>query len=65
MDYLRGKYENALNELLTQAFSYVSKNSVDWFRNLFGMDFVQYVVDRIDPQKGIYSEWIIKNILKQ
>jgi len=65
MDYLRGKYENALNELLTQAFSYVSKNSVDWFRNLFGMDFVQYVVDRIDPQKGIYSEWIIKNILKE
>lgn len=65
MDYLRSKYGSALNELLTKYIINVPTNAVDMFRNMFGMDFVQYIVDRIDPQKGVYSEWIIKNLLKE
>jgi hypothetical protein len=69
MDYLRNKYAKALIELLTKYIDIknlpTEADVADWFYNTFGVDFVQYVVDRMDPQKGVYSEWIIKNLLKE
>jgi len=65
IEYLRSKYGNALNELLTKYLVDLPTNAEDWFSNMYRMDFPQYVVNRIDPQSGVYSEWIIKNLLKE
>lgn len=65
IEYLRSKYGNALNELLNKYLVNLPTNAEDWFLNMYRMDFPQYVVNRIDPQSGVYSEWIIKNLLKE
>lgn len=65
IEYLRSKYGNALNDLLNKYLVNLPTNAEDWFLNMYRMDFPQYVVNRIDPQSGVYSEWIIKNLLKE
>ena len=65
IEYLRSKYGNALNDLLTKYLVDLPTKAEDWFSNMYRMDFPQYVVNRIDPQGGVYSEWIIKNLLKE
>lgn len=65
IEYLRSKYGSALNDLLTKYLVDLPTKAEDWFSNMYRMDFTQFVVNRIDPQSGVYSEWIIKNLLKQ
>jgi len=65
IEYLRSKYGNALNDLLTKYLVDLPTKAEDWFSNMYRMDFPQFVVNRIDPQGGVYSEWIIKNLLKE
>lgn len=68
IEYIRKKYGPALESLLdnyTDYKSFLKKPSSDGFKVMFGMDFPEYIVKIIDPYEGIYSDWIVRNLLKE
>lgn len=66
IEFIRNKYGAALDSLLDNYLtSKPNKNQSVLFRNMFRMDFPEYIVKRIDPGEGIYSDWITRSLLKE
>lgn len=66
IEFIRNKYGAALDSLLDNYLtSKPDKNQSVLFRNMFRMDFPEYIVKRIDPAEGIYSDWITRSLLKE
>ena len=66
IEFIRNKYGAALDSLLDNYLtSKPDKNQSVLFRNMFRMDFPEYIVKRIDPGEGIYSDWITRSLLKE
>lgn len=68
IEYIRKKYGPALESLLDNFTDYklaLKKPSGEGFKIMFKMDFPEYIVKRIDPYEGIYSDWIVRSLLKE
>jgi len=65
--YLQGKYGKTLDYLMDQRFTVDDRNEKQnsWdFKNIYGMPVMQFLIEKVDPTGGEYSEWIVKNLIK-
>jgi len=65
VEYIRNKYGKALENLLLKYYLNDPTHVSRMFLGNFGMDFPEYIVKRIDPNEGIYSDWIVRSLLKE
>lgn len=66
--YLQGKYGKTLDYLMDQRFTVDDRNERQYshdFKNIYGMPVMQFLIEKVDPTGGEYSEWIVKNFIKE
>lgn len=64
-EYLEKKYNDKLHSLLKQVFPEdLYPDASAQFKVVYGYSIVDFVMKEMDPTDGVYSEWIIRTMMK-